>query len=119
MLRTFLAVSLIAAAQQAQADAPEVIEASAIRSGDNWTVSVSLSHPDSGWDHYANEWDVLGPDNTVLAVRTLSHPHVEEQPFTRSLYVGDIPASIDHVMIRVKCTLDGYSPNLYRVDLHR
>jgi len=119
MFRSFLAVFLAAAASQAQADAPVVIDANAIRSGDHWTISVSLAHPDSGWDHYANEWDVLGPDNAVLGVRALTHPHVEEQPFTRSLYVGEIPAGIDHVMIRVKCTLDGYSPNLYRLDLQR
>ena len=38
----------------------------------------------TGWEHYANKWDVVGPDDTILGTRVLLHPHVNEQPFTRS-----------------------------------
>ena len=48
-------------------------------------IDVTLRHADTGWDHYANRWEVLAPDGSVLATRVLAHPHVNEQPFTRGL----------------------------------
>jgi len=114
-----LAAALALTAAPALADAPKVVAASAVRAGGHWTISVSLVHPDTGWDHYATEWDVLGPDDSVLGKRVLTHPHVEEQPFTRVLDIAAIPTDFDHVMIRVKCNLDGFSPNLYRLDIQR
>ena len=47
--------------------------------------SVTVRHADEGWDHYADKWDVVAPDGTVLGTRNLYHPHVHEQPFTRRL----------------------------------
>ena len=61
-------------------------------------IDASVRHDDSGWDHYANRWDVLAPDGTVLGSRELLHPHVDEQPFTRSLTLP-IPDGIDNVTI--------------------
>ena len=43
---------------------------------------VTVQHADTGWDHYADAWEVLAPDGTVLGTRTLLHPHTDEQPFT-------------------------------------
>ena len=57
-------------------------------SGGTWTFSVTLRHGDTGWDDYADGWRVVMEDGTVLGTRTLYHPHVQEQPFTRSL--GDV-----------------------------
>lgn len=61
---------------------------------DTFQFSVTLRHDDKGWDHYANKWDVVAPDGTVLATRTLHHPHENEQPFTRSKGGVMIPADI-------------------------
>ena len=61
---------------------------------------VTVSHADTGWDHYANKWDVLTPDGKVLASRVLYHPHVDEQPFKRSLDSVSIPEGIKTVIIR-------------------
>ncbi len=52
---------------------------------DNWTFHVTLKHNDSGWDHYADAWQVVDENGKVLAKRVLYHPHEHEQPFTRSL----------------------------------
>ena len=73
-----------------------------------FNVTVTVKHADTGWKHYANKWDVLGPDGTVLATRTLYHPHVGEQPFTRNLNDVKIPASITKVTIRAHDLVDGY-----------
>lgn len=50
----------------------------------SWTVRVTLKHDDSGWKHYADGWRVVDEKGNQLAKRILYHPHVNEQPFTRS-----------------------------------
>jgi hypothetical protein len=56
-----------------------------------YCFDVTVQHADTGWDHYADAWEVLAPDGTVLGARTLLHPHTDEQPFTRSLIGIRIP----------------------------
>lgn len=70
-------------------------------------MSVTLAHPDTGWDHYADGWRIETEDGTVVGTRELLHPHVEEQPFTRSLTVNDLPRG--PLFIRAKCSVDGWS----------
>jgi len=77
----------------------DVLDAKAQRMGDQWRISATIRHADTGWDHYANGFEVVGPDGTVLGTRVLYHPHVEEQPFTRS-YTLSIPAEISEVTVR-------------------
>jgi len=86
------------------ADPPEVV--SAARNGT--TLGVTLNHGDTGWDHYADAWEVMLPDGTSLGIRELAHPHVDEMPFTRSLRVPDLPTD-GRVMIRARCTVTGWS----------
>lgn len=79
------------------------------RSGESWTFSVAVRHSDSGWDHYADEWQVLNPDTgAVYGTRVLAHPHVQEQPFTRSQSGIVIPEGVDQVLVRAKCNVHGY-----------
>ena len=78
----------------------DVLEVRAERTSDSWRFTVTVAHADAGWDHYADRWDVLAPDGTVLGSRVLLHPHDSEQPFTRSLGGVAIPAGIDRVTIR-------------------
>ena len=72
------------------------------------TFSVTLKHADSGWDHYADKWEVVAPDGTVLGSRVLHHPHVDEQPFTRSLSGVRIPDGISEVTIRGRDSVHGF-----------
>lgn len=97
------------AAGVALADPPRVVAATAApEGGGRWTISVTLSHPDTGWDHYASGWKVLAPDGTVLGVRELTHPHVDEQPFERALNGVAIPPGLREVLILPRCTMDGW-----------
>ncbi len=107
------AVILGMIAGPAFADGP-VIEDVTI-SGDR--VNVTLSHPDTGWDHYADGWEVLDADGNSLGFRELFHPHVEEQPFTRSLGGVQIPDGATSVFVRARCNVDGWSDDLYEVKL--
>jgi hypothetical protein len=81
--------------------------------------SVTVRHADEGWDHYADGWEVLTLDGTVLGVRELLHPHEDEQPFTRSLSNVEIPAGIDEVVIRARDSVHEYGGKEITVKLPR
>jgi hypothetical protein len=87
----------------------DVLEARATPAADgSHRFDVTIRHADTGWDHYADAFDVLAPDGTVLGTRVLFHPHVDEQPFTRSLSGVQIPAGITEVTIRAHDKVDGH-----------
>lgn len=87
--------------------------------GGTWRFRVTVAHGDTGWDHYADKWDVVAPDGTVLGTRTLLHPHEAEQPFTRSLGGVAIPADVDRVMLRAHDSVHGYGGREMTVELAR
>ncbi len=61
---------------------------------------VTLRHKDEGWEHYADRWEVLTPEGEVIATRVLRHPHVNEQPFTRTLAGVQLPPDLEALTIR-------------------
>ncbi len=70
---------------------------------------VTLSHPDTGWDHYADGWRVELADGTVLGTRVLAHPHETEQPFTRRAMIAVPIEGDDGVFVRASCNVDGWA----------
>lgn len=84
-----------------------------------WRFDVSVRHDGTGWEHFANRWDVLAPDGTVLTSRFLMHPHETEQPFTRSVHGVAVPTGIDRVTVRAHCTVHEYGGAEMTVDLPR
>lgn len=89
-----------------------------------WTFSVEVAHPDTGWEDYADGWDVVLPDGTVAKAnendpftRLLLHPHENEQPFTRSQSNVPIPAEITTVTVRAHDLVDGFGGQEVTVDL--
>lgn len=104
-----LSLGLLLICAPAQADSPQVKKAEIIKSGNgSFRIDVTLRHADSGWEHYADKWDVIAPDGSVLATRILYHPHVHEQPFTRSLSGLKLGADIRFVRIRPHDKQHGY-----------
>ena len=90
----------------------------------SWTFYVTLSHPDTGWEDYLNGWDVVTEDGTILKpnpdspfTRLLLHPHVDEQPFTRSQSSIEIPAGATIVTVRANDLVDGFGGQEVIVDL--
>jgi len=75
---------------------------------DTYSFDVTVRHADEGWKHYADKWDVVAPDGTVFGTRTLYHPHVDEQPFTRSLSGVKISDSIKEITVRAHDSAHGY-----------
>jgi hypothetical protein len=106
---------LCAGAFAGEADVVEVVVAANDRGGYNFTVTVA--HGDTGWDHYADRWEVLDGDGNILGTRTLYHPHVNEQPFTRSLSGIEIPDRVRVVTVRAHDRVHGYGGKVVSVDL--
>lgn len=109
---------LLISSNFAIANEVEVVDVKATQAGDKtWSFRVTLKHEDEGWDHYANEWQVIAPDNKILATRTLYHPHIKEQPFTRGTQGVKIPMEIKTIRIIAKDTVHGLSANALKLNL--
>ena len=110
------------AAQSGNAD---VVHVRAVEAADGtWTFHVTVEHPDTGWEDYADGWDVVIPDGTVVKpdpespfTRLLLHPHEDEQPFTRSQSGITIPPDVTRVRVRAHDLVDGYGGREVFVDL--
>ncbi len=83
----------------------------------SYNFDVTVRHGDTGWDHYANRWDVVGPDGTVLGTRVLHHPHVDEQPFTRSLSDVPVPDGVKSVTIRAHDSVHKLGGAEFKIEL--
>ena len=106
-------------ARSAQADPATIVAAKANAVGSAWTFSVTLNHGDTGWDDYADGWRVVGPDGHVLGTRTLFHPHVNEQPFTRSLSNVEVPGDMNTVFIEASTNVEGWGKTRFPLKLPR
>jgi hypothetical protein len=96
----------------------DVIAVDVRKSGDNrYHFDVTVTHADKGWDHYADKWEIIGPEGRVLGTRTLYHPHVDEQPFTRSLSGVKIPGDVTGVTIRAHDSIHKYGGMAKSVEL--
>jgi len=110
------------AASAANAD---VLFVKAKQSADGtWRFDVTVAHPDTGWDNYADGWDVVLPDGSVVKVnptdrftRLLVHPHETEQPFTRSQSGIRILEGVTTVTVRAHDLVDGWGGKTVAVDL--
>ncbi len=90
----------------------------------SWRFEVTVAHPDTGWEDYADGWDVVLPDGSVVKprpadpfTRLLVHPHVDEQPFTRGQSGIRIPADVTTVIVRAHDLVDGWGGKVVTVDL--
>ena len=118
MRLVFLALLLMA--QAAFAGEADVVDVKVRRSAaGTYDFDITVKSVDKGWNHYADAFEVLGPDGAVLGRRVLLHPHETEQPFTRDLYGVKIPAGVTHVTVRARHKPKGYDGATLRVALPR
>ena len=82
-----------------------------------YRFDVTVQHDDTGWDHYADKWEIVAPDGKILGTRKLLHPHVNEQPFTRSLSGVKIPNNIQQVSVRSHDSVHAYGGRVMIYDL--
>lgn len=110
----------VLSATSLQAGEADVIAAKALHQGAGvWQFEVTVAHADEGWNHYADQFDVLDKAGKVLGVRTLHHPHEHEQPFTRSLGGVRVPETVEFVVIRARDSVHGHGGKELEVRLPR
>ncbi len=73
-----------------------------------YRFDVTVRSADTGWEKYADAWEIRAPDGSVLGTRILAHPHVDEQPFTRSLTGVAIPGDVDEVVVAARDLVEGF-----------
>jgi len=122
MLRTIIFVlalfaGLLASTGNAFANSVEIVDAKVEKQRAEWVFHVTLKHEDAGWDHYADAWRVVTRDGKELGTRTLFHPHVDEQPFTRSLGDVKIPTGETEVYIEAHDKVHGWSKQRFKVKI--
>lgn len=117
MPRLVLAVLVLLMPIPAAAGAADVVAAEARRQGESWTFEATVRHADEGWGHYADAWRVVGPDGSVYGTRELLHPHVDEQPFTRSLSGVAIPEGVSTVTVEARDSVHGWGGATVEVTL--
>lgn len=104
-----LLTALVLAAGAASAGEADVVAVDVARErAGTFRFDVTVRHADEGWSHYADRWEVVAPDGTVLGTRVLLHPHVDEQPFTRSLGGVAVPEGVGTVTLRARDSVHGH-----------
>jgi hypothetical protein len=106
------------------ADADIEFVRAVLASDGSWTFHVTVRHPDTGWEDYADGWDIVTANGTVLKsndddpfTRLLLHPHENEQPFTRSQSGIRVPEGVSKVTVRAHDIVDGFGGREVDVDL--
>ena len=119
ILPSIAIILAIATSNAVWANEVEILSAEFRNNGNQrWSANVTLEHSDTGWEHYADEWRVVDGDNHVLGNRVLYHPHVDEQPFTRSLSGILVPKDITTVFIEAHDKVHGWSSSRLEINLN-
>lgn len=88
----------------------DVLDVEVIDKGDNrYTFNVTIRHEDTGWDHYADRWEILNLQEEIIAVRSLRHPHMKQESFTRSLPFVPVHQDTKEIKVRAHCSVDGFT----------
>ena len=95
----------------------EIVDVVLTNNSGSWRADVTLNHADTGWKHYADGWRLVDEQGNVLANRVLYHPHVNEQPFTRSLSGFDIPKDKKVIYVEAHDFERGWSKNKLKIDM--
>ncbi|MEH6674602.1 MULTISPECIES: hypothetical protein [unclassified Sulfitobacter] len=117
MYKLILSIPLLIAAQVASADPTAINSVRVSKEGGLYKFDVTISHGDTGWDHFSDAWRILDTDGNQLAIRELIHPHVDEQPLTRSLSGIKLPAGTTEVGIQARETQSGWGKEIRKVQI--
>lgn len=97
----------------------EIVKVVLTKHTGTWRADVTLNHADTGWNHYADAWRLVDEKGNEVGKRTLYHPHVNEQPFTRSLNDFQIPTNTKILFVEAHDLNRGWSKNKVRVDMRK
>lgn len=98
---------------------PDVVEATLTREGDAWALAATVSSPYDSAERYADAFRARTRDGEVLGVRDLTHPHADEQPFTRTLTDLAIPDDVDVLIVEGRDLVNGWGGGTTTVEVPR
>ena len=114
----FTSALVLALSHSSKANDINILAAAIIhQSHGEYLVNVKLEHHDTGWQHYADEWRLVDNEGNILGTRVLQHPHVHEQPFTRSLSNVKLSSELQAVFIEAHDKVHGWTKNHLIIDL--
>ena len=116
-IKKYLAIFGLLLSSSVFADDVEIIKVVLTKHTGSWRADVTLKHADSGWKHYADGWRLVDDKGNEIGKRTLYHPHVNEQPFTRSLSGFQIPVDKTIIFVEAHDLEHGWSPNRVKIDI--
>ena len=80
-----------------------------------WTFHVTVDHDDQNWYDYADGWDVVLPDDTVILpdpfykfTKQIRNPHLDKKPYVGTQNRIEIPDGVDTVRVRAHDKKGGY-----------
>jgi hypothetical protein len=101
------------------AECAHVVDVTIEPGSNGFTVAATVASNDTGWEKYADAWQVLGPDGELLGERILTHPHENEQPFTRSLSGVQIPEGVTEVTVAARDLVLGFCGDVFSIEVPR
>ncbi len=116
MLQCLLGPGLLLLSNVTFAGEADVIKVDVTCSAALCSMQTTVLHQDSGWDHYADRWEILNEQGEIIATRVLLHPHENEQPFTRGLQFNK-PQNVTTVQVRAHDSIHGYGGKSIKVPL--
>lgn len=119
MLRKVLTMMALFISATVFANDVEIVKVKLTSHAGTWQADVTLKHDDAGWKHYADAWRLVDVNGNEIGKRTLYHPHVNEQPFTRSLSSFYIPKDKKIIFVEAHDLKHGWSPNRVKVDMRQ
>ena len=108
---------LVLSSALASAGQVEIVMTQFTKKADTWHVGTTLRHGDTGWEHYADAWRLVDEKGDEIGKRTLYHPHVNEQQFTRSLSSFQIPGDKKIIFVEAHDLEHGWSSNRVKIDM--
>ena len=115
--KKYLIVMSLLLTTSAFASNVEIVKVVLTKHTGTWRADVTLNHADTGWNHYADAWRLVDVKGNEIGKRTLYHPHVSEQPFTRSLSGFQIPGDKKIIFVEAHDLKHGWSPNRVKIDM--
>ena len=97
---------------------PDVKQAELTRSGDVYTLAVTISSPYDSPDRYADGWRVTAAGTQdVLGEHMLGHDHASEQPFTREQSDLQIPDDVKQITVEGRDQENGFGGDTVTIDV--
>lgn len=118
-LKIILTISAFIFTLSVFANEVEIVNVVLIKQAGTWRADVTLKHADTGWKHYADGWRLVDVNGNEIGKRTLYHPHVNEQPFTRSLSGFHLAKDTKIIFVEAHDLKHGWSTNKVKVDLNQ